>query len=231
MERFRETLDRVEKALKELVKQVQLIREMVEMNRSDLIQDQLMKLADKSERFTLLTRALPCFTGYPRAAADVEQVVKGAFPVEIGFTEEGWFCLRIPMLLPRKKHGSVNYIRGALYPAMREFFRKVPPVRYRECVIIYRHVYSKNRPERNYRDHDNIEINEVTNVVSLYTMRDDGPMMCKHFYCSAVGDPERTEVYVVPQENFIQWQLQEPSIPNYGVFLMGNRPVFTEKAP
>ena len=135
------------------------------------------------------------------------------------------------MLLPRKEHGSVNYVRGFLHPAMSRFFSGKPPVRYRKCVIIYRHVYARDRPERQYRDHDNIEINFVSDAVALYTMPDDNPTVCRHFYCSAAGDPERTEVYVVPQEDFIQWQLQEPSIPEHGVFLLENRPESTEKAP
>ena len=40
-------------------------------------------------------------------------------------------------------------------------------------MLVYRHVYDKDYPERNMRDHDNIEINQVTDIVALFTMVDD----------------------------------------------------------
>lgn len=231
MNQYHHALDCVERRLKEMLKEIERARLLEQINSWELRQSCLLRLEDKSERLTLLTRALPCYTGSRTAADDVEAIVRDVVPVEMGFTEEGWFCLRIPMLLPRKEHGSVNYIRGFLYPAMSEFFSKKPLVRYPKCVIIYRHVYGRDRPERQYRDHDNIEISFVTDSVALYTMPDDNPLVCRHYYCSAAGDPERTEVYVVPQEDFIRWQLQEPSIPDDGVFLLENRPDPTEKGP
>ena len=231
MDRYDQTLDRIERMMKEMETLIAWLRSLEQLKPLKIYQTYLLQLEDKAERLTLLTRALPCYTGGCTVADEVEQIVRDVVPVEMGFTEEGWFCLRIPMLLPRKEYGSVSYIRGFLYPAMRAFFLKQPPVRYPKCVIIYRHVYARDRPERQYRDHDNIEINFVSDAVALYTMPDDNPAVCRHFYCSAAGDPERTEVYVVPQEDFIRWQLQETSIPENGVFLLENRPNLTEKAP
>ena len=227
--RYEQTLNRIEKLRKEMGTKIENIRMLEGLEMLGARQAELLKLEDKSERLTLLTRSLPFYTGARNAMDDVVQVVKDTVPVEIGFTEEGWFCLRIPMLLPRKEHGSVSYIRGFLYPAMSAFFREQLPVRYPKCVIIYRHVYARDRPERRYRDHDNIEINAVTDIVAFYTMPDDNPTVCRHYYCSVAGDPERTEVYVVPQEDFIRWLTQEPSIPEGGVFLLENRPDSTEK--
>ena len=107
---------------------------------------------------------------------------------------------------------------------MKDFFRYKSPVRYTDCVLIYRHVYAKTRPERKRRDHDNIEINMVSDIVALYTMLDDAPSRCRHYYCSAESDSERTEVYVVPSEEFIQWYSQEKDFP-------ANGPALSEFAP
>jgi hypothetical protein len=141
------------------------------------------------------------------------------FPVEIGFTAEGWFCLRMPALLPKKNKGSPAYITDPLYPAMKRFWRGKPPVRYPYNTIIFRHVYDRERPERQYRDHDNIELNRVLDIAALYVMTDDSPMRCRHYYCSAPGSPERTEVYVVPRDEFILWLAREENIPEGGVKL------------
>ena len=81
--------------------------------------------------------------GSPSAKKAVEQIMQDEIQVEIGFTEDGWFSLRIPRLLPRKERdkGSVEYIRGFLGPAMQRFFNEEFPVRYDDCVIIYRNIY------------------------------------------------------------------------------------------
>jgi len=182
------------------------------------------RAADISERLTNITRQLPAYTGHPQAHDMIEKAMLESFPVEIGFTAEGWFCLRIPLLLPKKEHGSPAYITDPLYPAMNRFWRGKPPVRYPDNVIIFRHIYDKERPERQYRDHDNIELNQVVNVVALYVMVDDSPMRCRHYYCSAPGTVERTEVYVAPRSEFQNWLSNEDYIPDKGVILYENFP-------
>lgn len=188
-----------------------------------------LKLAEESEKLTLLTRALPAYTGNPRALQDVDAVAAESVPIEAGFTIEGWFCIRLPLLLPKKERGSASYVRGILYPALRNFFQGKAPVRYPESIMIFRHVYEKGRPERRYRDHDNIEINMVSDTVAMYVLTDDAPPCCDHFYCSAASTQERTEVYVVPARDFPQWLVLEPLIPDEGVMLHENVPERRQK--
>ena len=157
------------------------------------------------EQAVLLARALPAYTGRPRAQEAVDALMEQTIPIEMGYTELGWFCLRIPALLPKKGSGSPTYIQQALYPAMNRFFKGKVPASYFDCVLIYRHVYDSNRPERAWRDHDNIEQNMVTDIIALYLLPDDAPARCTHFYCSAAGPADRTEVYVVPREQFPTW--------------------------
>jgi len=180
--------------------------------------------ADHAEKLTVLCRELPVYTGHPRAREMIGDATIDSFPVEIGFTAEGWFCLRLPLLLPKKNKGSPAYIGDPLYPAMQRFWQGKPPVRYPYNVTIFRHVYSRERPERRYRDHDNIELNRVLDVVALYVMADDAPLRCEHYYCSAPGSSERTEVYVVPQDEFTAWLAMKNNIPDEGVTLYENRP-------
>ena len=100
---------------------------------------------------------------------------------------------------------------------------------YPDCVLILRHVYSRERPERQWRDHDNLEVNIVSDIVALYTMPDDGPGVCNHFYCSAAAEHERTEVYVVPKVDFQKWLAVEKSMTDDGVALAGNRGIHSQK--
>lgn len=190
----------------------------------ELAYDIALRLEDVMERALLLARALPAYTGNPLARRDVGNLIALNIPVEIGYTMEGWFCVRIPLLLPKKSSGSASYIRSFLYPALEEFFRYKQPEKYQDCVLIYRHVYDRRRPERQRRDHDNIEINMVSDTVALYVMEDDSPDICCHYYCSAAGAKERTEVYVVPKEDFSHWLVTEKAIPEEGVMLYENYP-------
>lgn len=184
-----------------------------------------------AEKLILAYRDIPICTGRPSAEMDVQAIMNEEISVEMGFTEEGWFILRIPKLLPRKEKdkGAVKYIRGYLYPALDRYFKHEFPRCFDKCVIIYRHIYDRNRPEAEYRDHDNIEVNFVTDAIAMYVMVDDAALRCEHHYCSAPGDHERTEVYVVPVHDFAKWYEASKSIPEEGVKIIGSASLFEQK--
>lgn len=229
MKRFEQTLERIDRMLAHMTNRVDLIRSLYENGSMEPCYVQTLRLEENAERLTLQARSLPVYTGSRSAPDDVEQTIHDVIPVEMGFTEEGWFCLRIPMLLPKKESGSVNWLRGFLFPALSEFFNKRVPVLYADCVIIFRHVYARDYPERQWRDHDNIETKLVIDAVALYVMPDDGPKYCCHYACSDVDSSERTEVYVVPREEFPQWLEQQKFIPEGGVLLHENCPISAQK--
>ena len=216
---FIKVLDKVELAKRSLEAQMAYVRRFYQDADLQAAYDAALQLEEISEKLVLFTRRLPAYTGSPAAEPAVENCMAESIPVEIGFTVEGWFALRIPALLPKKASGSADYVRSFLYPAMRRFFQAQPPVRYRDCVLVYRHVYSRDRPERRYRDHDNIEVNMVSDIVALYVMPDDSPKVCSHYYCSVSGADDRTEVYVVPKEDFLLWLVTERAASDKGVKL------------
>ena len=221
---FARTLAKLEGRVKKLNMALHNTRHLYELGDQEMTYAVAMRLADTAEQVTLLARALPACTGNPIAAQELQDVMAINVPVEMGFTKEGWFSVRLPLLLPKKEHASADYIRSILYPAMQKFFQSRVPVRYQDCTLIYRHVYMRSRPERKRRDHDNVEINMVSDIVALYVMTDDAPSLCRHYYCSACAETERTEVYVVPDTDFPAWLEKEKSMPDEGVTLYGNRP-------
>jgi hypothetical protein len=220
---FLKTLDKTEKRLKKMLEQTQKARFFCEYKDMAKAYEQTMRLEEDSERMVLLTRSLPVYTGSPRAVPDVDNVIARYIPVDVGYTVENWFSVSMPLLLPKKEDGSTDYIRSSLYITLRDFFLHRPPVRYDDCVLIYRHVYDSRRPERKKRDHDNIEVNMVTDIIALYVMPDDGPEVCNHYYCSAPGSEERTEIYVVPKNEFPLWLITEKAMPEEGIMLYEER--------
>ncbi len=208
MNQIENSLVRIRSLLIKMTRQEQLIEDCLKSGSRASAFENALELERLSETYTLSTRELPQDFGIPKAVDAVEEIVTESFPCEIGYTKEGWFRLVMPMLLPKKSRtSSVDYIRGSLYPQMYDYFRKHRIERLRDCVIIFRHVYDKNTPQYRKRDHDNIEVKQVTDIVAWFTMTDDGPDICRHYYCSASGSQNRTEVYVVPKLEFPFWMI------------------------
>lgn len=216
---FVKVLEKIETGIEWMKTQAAAVRWYYDADNMSEAYERALKLEEVSEKTILLTRVLPAYTGRPTALDEVEKLVLETIPVNIGFTSEGWFSVRLPTLLPKKASGSADYIRSYLYPAMREFFDGKTPVRYRDCVMIFRHVYDETRSEKRMRDHDNIEVNMVSDIVAMYVLPDDNPKVCSHYYCSASASEDRTEVYVVPKTDFPLWLAEEKTMPDKGVKL------------
>ena len=226
---FQIQLDRAIKETEKLLKQLNAVKSDYVDKRIEDALEKSVSAARIAESVTLKTRALPAHTGYPQADGMVQKAIDEAIPVEMGFSEEGWFCLRMPILLPRKEKSSRCYLRGFLYPALERFAYGKTRIKYRNCVLIFRHVYDRNRPEREYRDHDNIELNTVVDAIAMFFLVDDTPLECRHYYCSAAGDEERTEVYIVPRADFESWLVIENSPEKLRKKLFDNLPETAEK--
>lgn len=225
---FQIQLDRAIKEAEKLLKQLNAVKSDYAEKRMEDALEKSVTAAKLSEAVTLKTRALPAHTGHPQAEALVRETIVQAVPVEIGFTEQGWLKIEMPILLPRKEKSSRSYIRGFLYPALEQFAFSREKIRYRNCVLIFRHVYDCNRPEREYRDHDNIELNTVVDAIAMFFLVDDTPLECRHYYCSAAGDAEKTEVYIVPRDDFQHWMDMENDPPKIRQTDFENVPVKAE---
>ncbi len=163
----------------------------------------LFDLSCACERLALIARELPCYTGRPAAKAQV--LAQAAQEHGIIVSNAPWFCVTLPVLLPRKEHGSAEFLRQPLYHALNTYFRQHERPAFTDCVLCFVHIYPHDRPERAYRDHDNIELNAVADAIAMFVMHDDAPLQCSHFYCSQRGEKEYTRVFVVPQKSFVAW--------------------------
>lgn len=225
---FQIQLDSAIKEAEKLLKKLNAVKTDYADKRIEEALDKSVSAAKLSEAVTLKTRSLPAHTGHPQAEALVREMLEESIPVEIGFTEQGWLKIEMPILLPRKEKTSRSYIRGFLYPVLEQFAFSREKIRYRNCVLIFRHIYDRNRPEREYRDHDNIELNTVVDAIAMFFLVDDTPLECRHYYCSAAGDVEKTEVYIVPRTEFQHWLDRENDPPKIRQTEFENIPVKAE---
>lgn len=209
-----ETLEKHHTELSALMEKARHLNQVGMQDSANAVMNEIAVLATK---ITLLTRELPTLTGHPEASAAVEAVIAAACPVEMGFTEDGWFLMKMQPLARNKEYANKEYIRGILYPAMDRFWKEKDPVRYGKSTIIFRHVYDRERPEDRFRDCDTAEVKFVTDVVAMYVLTDDAPSYCSHFHCSTPGSKPRTEVYVIPQEDFSRWLKKLETMPDEGL--------------
>ena len=221
--KFQETVRKARRLLGSIVKDFETMDQMCDEN----LDEAAFRLSFGAHRNICklfnLGNSLPAMSGDLAADNERNAIIAEEIPVEMGFTEEGWFLARIPMLLPKKDGGNVDHLRTMLYPAFRRYFNERPvDEKFSKCVLIYRHVYDREQSERQYRDHDNIELNFVTDTVALYVMEDDAPLKCEHFHCSVAGSEERTEVYVVPQTDFMKWYGFHLQIPDEGMKIVNS---------
>ncbi len=221
---FLKTFTNLEKHYNKLGKEIENTRMIVKGWDTESAYAYSLRIHEEAERITLLARDMPCYLGIRDAEERVRSEMEKIVPIKIGYTEDGWFSIQMFSLLPRKEHGNVNYIRQCLYYEMSKFFKENFRGLQKDCVLIYRHVYYNGFPERQMRDHDNIEINMVTDIVATYVLYDDGPSVCRHYYCSAKGTENRCEVYVVPQTDFEKWLEAEKKMPDEGIKLFPESP-------
>ena len=196
--RARVRLNHVESAMKS-------VERLLELSDRDAALDASFELAFQGEKLALQLRLLPALSGAPFARPKMERHLLSTIHVWPGMTPEGWFGVRFPALLPKKEKGSSEYIRHSLYLALGEYFKKHERVQFEDCVIIVRHVYDEARPERRWRDHDNIEVNAAIDAVALFVLRDDSPKACSHYYCSVAGKTDETHVLIIPKADFPKW--------------------------
>lgn len=206
--RFSKDVQKAEKLIKDASKTLDNIRKFIDEEDKESAINESYKYVRISEKIVNTARLMPISSGSPLAKDKVNEIIAEENEVLVEYTQEGWFHVNIPSLLPKKEKdkGNPTYIRATLNAGIKKFFsenEKKPLMS--DCVMIFKHNYSQDRPEREYRDHDNIELNAIVDMVTLHSLLDDSPMKCKHFYCSAVAEKDSTDVFVVPKSDFIEW--------------------------
>ena len=195
-----------DKLLKDAQKSLDKIKSFIDNNNREEAINESFKYEIISEKIVNNARIIPITSGRINAKNQILDIIIEENKVEVGYMDNGWFKIRIPSLLPKKEKGNPSYIRATLDAAMKKYFEINKRNRFEEnCVFIVKHNYSEERSSREYRDHDNIELNAVMDTVALYVLIDDAPMKCRHYYCSAIDKTDNTEIFIVPNKDFVEW--------------------------
>ena len=202
---FAKDVKKAQRLLKKATDIVDTMLSKINNNISDNIVADAIEYENTTEQIVNAARLLPMHTGNPAAKADnINRIIENTNVVLE--RNNDYFYIKIPTLLPKKEKGNPEYIRTTLDAAFKKYRAQHNVERYMEkVVLVFKHCYSKDRCYREYRDHDNIEINAVVDIVALYLLEDDAATKCNHYYCSAEKESDCTEVYIVPIDNFCKW--------------------------
>lgn len=162
------------------------------------------KAASQLEELACSVRALVLATTFcdkKLMMADISEV--HGITVE---RQPAWYKIVIPALLPKKKPSrSCAFIVDPLIYSMNRFCQDNQIQKMEKCVFCFRHIYTSDMPERAIRDHDNIEVKQVQDVIADKLVIDDSGHRCSNFYTSAIGKRESTEIYVMLPDVLPEW--------------------------
>ncbi len=162
----------------------------------------------KSEVFTCSMRHLLYdFTNirkaeYLSSAADSQGIIIREY--------SDMFEIELPCLFPhRKQRMSSEYITDPLYFLLSRYTELHPIQKYADCVVCFVHEYDKELPHRRIRDYDNMEQKQVLDVIAAFILTDDGGMCCDSYNTVALGDADKTRIFIMPRERFCTWLAEQ----------------------
>lgn len=170
------------------------------------IYQQTFEYARTAEKIANVAREIPALTGIRTAKDDIIDVIAEASDVKVEVGEYGPHII-IPCLLPKKEKGNPSFIRNTLHAGIKKYIRDNGNIEKieEETVLVFNHQYARDHAERNCRDHDNIELNAVIDILALFFLLDDGGLKCRHYYYSSIGDKNCTEIFIVKSKDFINF--------------------------
>lgn len=124
--------------------------------------------------------------------------------------EERILTVKLPFLLPHRKHKYTDYIYQPLFLAMENWCGErmqegleVPA--YGKAVICFCHIYEREQSGIKIRDHDNIEEKQVVDALGTFFLESDGGFYLDTYHTSCMGSGDRTEVCLMERTRFPDW--------------------------
>lgn len=117
--------------------------------------------------------------------------------IQITEIKDRGYEIELPMLLPKKKRSSNEYIHQSLYSSFKRYFTDRSSPHLSNIAIVFNHIYSHKSL---MRDYDNFEIKATIDMINLFFLADDNPENCVLFHYASRGDRDHTRISLVPIE-------------------------------
>ena len=135
--------------------------------------------------------------------------------ITVGCDGSGIVEITLPCLIPIRKKKPTDFITAPLYAALERFVlssgqpAENPFERFTHCTICITHVYNRELfGKGRQRDHDNIEVKGIIDVINTFLLTDDSENLCNIFYTSDVSDVDMTRITIMKKDIFPEWLLE-----------------------
>lgn len=210
-EYFDHALERAVDRAALILDDLKFIRKMHREGQDEMVYSFTLRMVEAVENMTRNARELVLSQRTPTGEKDVKRIVDENYKIEMGFTKEEWFCLRMPLIISKKNGYSVKYVENRIRAALEDFWNYRPRIgfSYDKAVVVFHHMYGR---KRNLWEHCVPADNEVDCVIRMifeYVLHQLFPISFRHYHCCSFGEEELTEVYVMPISDFDKWLAQE----------------------
>lgn len=114
--------------------------------------------------------------------------------------------ISLPNTLPHYKNHFKSILVEPLNLKLKNYQKYIGKFpEYSKAVFVIINVVSKNKSIKCIRDNDNYDYKQVINNLAYWLLSDDGYDYCSMFNCTKIGDEDRTEILVLPKEEFPKW--------------------------
>ena len=172
--------------------------------------DIAMRAALDSEYLAKHLRTMVCDTvGVPRVDYFKSHAAQ-ALGVFVNRDNEGVIKITLPSLLPKRKLLGAHFITDPLFEILGAFVKENHVERFEKCTICVNHIYDKKLGmEGRVRDYDNIELKKIIDIINLFLLTDDSGEWCNFYHTSALGEEDETHIYIMKNEQFLDWIRQQ----------------------
>lgn len=168
----------------------------------------VLSLSQKAEVAAIKMRGLVAESTFSNKRLYYKAIAK-THGITITYTDDK-VQIVMPFLLPSKRGHKYNcdFITDPLSYALEDFCQAHPLIKYPDCLLAFRYHYAKDFPEHAIRDHDNIEVKKVIDIITSYLLIDDSGKYCSQFFTSLPDTTEATEIYIMDKNAFPHWLAQ-----------------------
>jgi len=125
--------------------------------------------------------------------------------IEIKY-ENGIMEITLPSLLPKRtRQKSSEFLFDPFFFTLKNYAEKNPMPKYKYCVVCFSHIYNRELPSRRIRDHDNIELKEILDIISTFIMEDDSGLLCDTYNMTEFGGKDCTRISIMDKDRFPDW--------------------------
>jgi len=115
--------------------------------------------------------------------------------------------ITLPLLLPKRTCPDAAFVTEPLEQLLNAHQADLP--RFRQCYVLFRHIYGSELTVRDIRDHDNYESRKVLNTIERHLLTSDSGLYITTIHQTARGGKTQTVILLAGSPNHLEGVLRD----------------------